>query len=255
MKIQKVVHNFVFFFISGLFFLGNIPGSYAQLTTGQLLASADSLFEARQYTESFKLYDQLFQEDQVVSPALLMKMAFIKESMGDYSETLYYLNEYFLLTSDESAIQKMQQLSEAHNLRGYEYTDFDLFYNYFREYRYGVIYGLAALAMIGLMFGAFRWRRQSSSSQNRPYGWGIAYMLLLAMLFFLTNYSLVPHQAIIMADHTYIMDAPSSGADVVYISEKGHRVDVNGEEDIWTQIVWNGQPAFVRQQNLREVLP
>ena len=256
MKIQKVVHNFVFFFLSLVICVGNTVESYAQLTTGQLLSSADSLFEARQYTESFKFYDQLYREDQVVSPSVLMKMAFIQESLGDYSETLYYLNEYFLLTSDESAVRKMQQLSEEHALRGYEYTDFDLFFNYFREYRYWVIYGLIALAMVGLLYRVIADRRRAAQPQGeRSYGWGAAYLFLLGGLFLVTNYSLEPPQAIIMADHTYIMNAPSSGAEVVYISEKGHRVAVGGEEDVWTQIEWDGQPAFVRQQNIREILP
>ena len=256
MKFQKVLHNFIRFFWFVLIFSGITAKSYAQLTTGQLLASADSLFEVRQYTESFKLYDQLFREDQVVSPAVLMKMAFIQESLGDYSETLYYLNEYFLLTSDENAVQKMQQLSEEHNLRGYEYTDFDLFFNYFRECRYLVIYGLVALVMIGLLVRVLSNRRNPTLSRTgRSYGWGVGYLLWLGLLFFVTNYSLEPQRAIIMTDHTYIMNAPSSGAEVVYISEKGHRVDVHGEEDVWTQIVWDGQPAFVRQQNLREILP
>ena len=252
LKFQKVLRNFIIFLVIQV---ANPLAGYPQLTTGQLLSSADSLFEARQYTESFKLYDQLFREDEVVSPAVLMKMAFIQESLGDYPETLYYLNEYFLLTSDESAVQKMQQLSETHNLRGYEYTDFDLFFNYFREYRYMLIYGLTALAMIGLLYRVIRRRQPSSPAPGRPYGWGLAYLLLLGLLFVLTNYSLEPQQAIIMADHTYIMNAPSSGAEVVYISEKGHRVDVGGGEDVWTQITWDGQPAFVRQQNLRQILP
>ncbi len=77
--------------------------------------------------------DQLFREDQVVSPAVLMKMAFIQESLGDYSEALYYLNEYFLLTSDEGAVQKMQQLSEQHSLRGYAYTDYHLIWQRISE--------------------------------------------------------------------------------------------------------------------------
>ena len=188
LKFPKVYHNFVFFLLFAIVFTTSPVVSYAQLTTGQLLSSADSLFEARQYTESFKLYDQLFQEDQVVSPAVLMKMAFIQESLGDYSETLYYLNEYFLLTSDESAVQKMQQLSEAHNLRGYEYTDFDLFFNYFREYRYLIIYGLTALIMMGLVYRVIRRKRQAAPSAGRPYGWGITYLLLLGLLFVLTNY-------------------------------------------------------------------
>lgn len=251
MKIQKVLHNFVFFFLLPVLFFAPAASAYAALTNGDLLASADSLFEVRQYTESFKLYDQLFREDEVVSPAVLMKMAFIQESIGDYSEALYYLNEYFLLTSDEDAVQKMQQLSEQHNLRGYAYTDYHLFSNYFQEYRYLIIYVLIALLMAGLIYRVLRAKRHARTS----YGWGGACLILLALLFFVTNYSWLPQQAIIMDDHTYIMNAPSSGAEVVYISEKGHRVEVNGQEDIWTRIEWQGEPAFVRQTNLRQIRP
>ncbi len=83
-----------------------------------------------------------------------------------------------------------------------------------------------------------------SGVRAKPYGWGGAYLLLLALLFFVTNYSWEPQRAIIMADHTYIMNAPSSGAEVVYISEKGHRVAVDGQEDVWTQIEWQGRTCL-----------
>ena len=58
-----------------------------------------------------------------------------------------------------------------------------------------------------------------------------------------------------MSDYTYVMNAPSSGAEVVYVSEKGHRVDVGKQQDVWTQIEWEGEPAFVRQGNLRTIRP
>jgi hypothetical protein len=47
------------------------------------------------------------------------------------------------------------------------------------------------------------------------------------------------------------MTAPSAGAEVVKISEKGHKVKVAGQQDVWMQIEWNGEIAFVRQDNLR----
>ncbi len=253
MRIQRRPRNFVFFFMLCWETTGS-PAVIAQSTDTTLLTSADSLFAARQYTEAFSQYQQLFAQQEEVSPASLLKMAFIQESMGDYSETLYYLNEYYLLTSDEAAVQKMQQLSEQHNLRGYAYTDYQLFYNYLREYRYYIIYGLIALAMVGLIFLALSRKRATRSGQPaRPYGWGITYLLVLGLLWFMTNASLEPRQAIIMDDHTYIMAAPSSGAEVVYIGEKGHRVPVGKQEDVWTQIEWDGKPAYVRRGNLREI--
>jgi hypothetical protein len=230
------------------------PVIVAQSTDAALLRSADSLFANRQYTEAFGQYEQLFAQQKEVSSALLLKMAFIQESTGDYSEALYYLNEYYLLTSDEAAVQKMQQLSEQHNLRGYAYTDYQLFYNYLREYRYYVIYGLIALVMLGLIFLVLSRKRETRLGQAaRPYGWGIACLLVLGLLWYMTNASLEPRQAIIMEDHTYIMAAPSSGAEVVYIGEKGHRVPIGKQEDVWTQIEWDGKPAYVRRGNLREI--
>ncbi|MGB3465691.1 MAG: hypothetical protein WBA74_10490, partial [Cyclobacteriaceae bacterium] len=56
---------------------------------GDRLTTADSLFQAKKYTESFELYEQIIVEDMAYSPAMLLKMAFIKEGLGDYSNALY----------------------------------------------------------------------------------------------------------------------------------------------------------------------
>jgi uncharacterized protein YgiM (DUF1202 family) len=59
------------------------------------LVKADSLFEQKKYTESFDLYEQILDEEQLASPKMLLKMAFIKEGLGDYSRALYFLNVYY----------------------------------------------------------------------------------------------------------------------------------------------------------------
>ena len=241
MKIQNLVHYFTFFL---LLMLVSPLATRAQEEVNAVLSTADSLYEARQYTESLKLYEQILEEQQ--SPAMLLKMSFIEESMGDYSDALYYLNEYYLLTSDERATEKIQQLSEQHQLRGYEYSDYDLFFNILRRYQFALIYGLLALVMAGLVYFALRKRSGESA-----YGLGITFVILLGALFFLNNYAAGPEQAIITADNTYIMAGPSPGSKVVYISGKGHRVKVARQQDVWTEIEWNGEPAYVRQDNLR----
>lgn len=247
---QNVIHKILIY----LCFINSLAGQqvFAQADEAEkLLETADSLFAEKQYTESYKLYEQLYQEKGEFSPAMLLKMAFIEEGLGDYSNALYYLNEYYLFTSDERVIRKMQQLSAKHNLRGYNYDDYDLFINFFRKYHYIILYGLLTIAVVGLVYFAVWDKRRI----NKPYGFGISYVIILGFLFFLTNYSIGPRQAIITADNTYIMNGPSAGAEVIYISEKGHRVKVDGQKDIWTKIEWEGQTAFVRQNNLRVINP
>ncbi len=247
-KIQVRLHKFVFFFLA---VLSCVTARAQGVSIDQRLALADSLYDQRQYTESLEHYQYIFGEQQLATPTMLMKMAFIQESRGEYSEALYYLNEYYQLTADERVVRKIKELSEEHNLQGYEYTDYDLFYRYFREYRRWITYALAAVAMLVLIYTALVARR----TPGKPYGWGAASLMLLALLFVITNYSLKAEQAIIMDDYTYIMSAPSPGAQVKDISKKGHRVTVNGQEDVWIKIEWNGEPAFVRQGNLRTIQP
>lgn len=249
MNFQKVYPKIILTFT---LVYANIVGSqivWAQSENISVLRQADSLYHLRQYTESLRLYEELYYEERRSSPAMLLKMAFIQEGLGEYSEALYYLNEYYLATSDESAIEKMRELSTQYQLRGYEYTDYDLFQNLFRKYRYLIIYGLCGILLGILAYLAF----SNSARSGKPYGVGLMFILALAGLFYITNYSVGPSLAIIMDDHTPIMNGPSSGADVLHISEKGHRIKVEGSRDVWAEIEWNGETAYIRQNNLRPI--
>ncbi|WKN42095.1 SH3 domain-containing protein [Tunicatimonas pelagia] len=249
MNFQKVLRKFI---LTSLLVCLNIVGTqivWADAPIDPLITEADSLYKLRQYTESFRLYEQLFYEKQQASPAMLLKMAFIQESLDEYSEALYYLNEYYQATSDELAIEKMRELSTEHQLRGYEYTDYDLFYNLLRKYRYFIIFGIIAILLVSLAYTAFR----KSEHQSRFNGLRLGMLVAIGLLFYVTNYSVGPSLAIIMNDYVPIMNGPSSGADVVYITEKGHRVQVEGEDDVWAKIEWNGETAYIRQSNLRPI--
>lgn len=247
MKIQNQFRKIILLF--ELLIFSTISGGkiYAQEAPVNHLKQADSLFAIQQYTESFKLYDQVYTEANMVSPAMLLKMAFIQEGLGEFSEALYYLSEYYLMTSDDAAVEKIVTLSKEHNLRGYEFTDFDLIQSFVKKNQYIFIYVLLAIALAGLAYFISRKKEHA----GKPYGFGISYVLLLGLLFYLTNFSLTPDHAIITESNTYIMTAPSAGAEVIRVSNKGHRVKVAGQEDVWTKIEWNGETAFVRQDNLR----
>lgn len=248
LKFQGVYYKFHIL----LFFIlwGGVKPSWGQVPE-ERLQRADSLFEQREYTEAFSLYSTLLTADQVCSPAMLMKMAYIQEGLGDYSEALYYLNQYFLLTHEEAVLDKMKQLATTYHLRGYEYDDYDLLQNFFRQYRYLTIFTVLGLAVAGLFLMA--WRRKKY--HRAPLALGVFYAFVMALLFVLVNYTDVDRKAIITADNTYIMSGPSAGAEVVAVSSKGHRVAVDGYEDVWLQIEWDGTPAYIRQGNVQIVNP
>ena len=90
----------------------------AQSHTAEL-KKADSLFQAKQYTQSFELYTSVLKEKQY-SPAMLLKMAYIQEGLGHTSMSLYYLHLYYLASHDDQALTKMEEIASKNGLEGYQ---------------------------------------------------------------------------------------------------------------------------------------
>lgn len=213
------------------------------------LAQADSLFQAGKYTESFKLYDHILNAEQQVSPAMLLRMSFIKEGLGNFTEALYYLNLYYLQTSERNALNKMEELAENRGLEGYEYSDWEfiqtVFYKYFFHIT-GTLLALAVLILSIMFYQKFRLKQQ-------PIAGAVMLVLVLGLLFYTLNYGKAYSKALINANNTYIMSGPSAGAEVISIVDKGHRVEIEGKEDVWAQVTWKGNTAYIKIDKLKPV--
>ena len=92
---------------------------------------ADSLFNQQKYTQSFEIYNRILKADHLTSPAMLLKMAYMKDPPMEMFNALYYLNLYYLQTHNKRALRKMEDLAKKYNLEGYKYTDIEFFMNIF----------------------------------------------------------------------------------------------------------------------------
>lgn len=210
---------------------------------------ADSLFSEKKYTQAFELYEDIQNSDQKTSPAMLLKMAFIQEGLGDFSNALYYLNLYYLKTYNKKTLKKMENLAEQNKLSGYNYDDVEFFLNIYHQYRLHVdlfIIGLAFM-FFGILYYQKRTQRVTS---NVP---GIAYGCLLIILLFINNYGREHTKALITTSNAHLMKGPSPGADVIDVIAKGHRVEILGKDDVWVKISWNDDEAFIKAINIRPI--
>ena len=212
----------------------------------QLLIQADTLFGRKQYIKSFSLYEQILTNTGQATPAMLLRMAFIREGLGDYTQALYYLNLYYRQKPRQSVALKMEELANRHNLKGYQFSDADFFfiwYDRYYEYLVAALLLLSGLLLITVtrkkLLGRFVLSRH-----------GIGLMLLLLLNLGLLNLRFDARTAIVARENAYLMSAPSAGARLVHISRKGNRLPVSGRQDIWLKTEWNGQTAFVRQQHV-----
>ena len=177
---------------------------------------------------------------------MLLKMAYIEEALNNVGQAMYYLNLYFLATNDKSVLEKMEELAEKYDLQGYQMNDTDRMLTFYHDYYQEITFALAVLIIFMLSL-TFYVRR---NFHRKPYANAVIMLFFVAAFFIHLNYGERVTTAIITSSHTYIMDGPSPGASLLQIVGDGHRVEVIGKKDVWMKIRWDGNVAFVKENNL-----
>jgi hypothetical protein len=224
--------------------LTNADLSYLMAQEAKLKV-ADSLFQAQKYTDALANYEAIFEEGSA-SPAMLTKMAFIQEGLGNYPEALYYLNLHYKHTLEKKTLQKMRDLAEEHNLYGYEYNDIAFLANQVSNYRFEIIISLAAFSIFLLFYG-YRKRKHS----EKPAISLVLQVFTLVSIGILCNDLLSEEAAIVDKDNSMIMSGPSGAAEPIDFLAKGHKVEVIDQEPLWTEIKWGDDQVFIRTKNLK----
>jgi hypothetical protein len=230
--------------ITGLLFL-TLSANTQHLE--QDLKRADSLFAVQQFTQSFELYQSIYEQAQHASPVMLLKMAYIKEGLGDITLAQYYLNEYYLATSNELALEKMETLAETHALEGYDHDDITFLFNlYYKHYNWLLI-GLILLTAVIFTILIYQKKKRTGS----PVTTAVFLILLLGSLLYLVNFGKDYNKGIIVKNNTFVMAAPAAGADIVDVIQKGHKVAIKGTHDVWSEIDWDGRQVYVKSKSIR----
>ena len=243
---KKQNNRFNFILIISVLFFSAVEGAQVE-NQAELLTQADSLFSSQKYTESFEIYERILEENKNASSQMLVKMAFIKEGLGDYSNALFFLNKYYHQTADKKAQSKMKELADEHELEGYAVTDYKLFKGIFSKHYVAINVMVFSIALF--LVGVVIYRKFKSKSNATPYA--ILSVLLLLIFFWILNFQMKATQVIVMDDHAYLMSGPSGGSDLVDVVKKGHRLDVLTEEGIWTKVEWLGEEAYVRNSRIK----
>lgn len=213
------------------------------------LAEADSLFKAKKFTESFNIYHAVLHEQRQVSPAMLLKMAYIKEGLGNNVDALYYLNLYYLHTADKKVLEKLQTLAEKSDVQGYDFSDFEfiqtLFYKFFIP-----IAGLIAALSIVMLALAYYMKMVKQSNPALP---SAVMVLSLMVLFYVINYGRSYDKAIVSDSQAYLMSGPSSAAKALHKIKKGTRMTTYDQTDVWTRVETEDRQGFIKTEKLRYI--
>ena len=240
---QNYLSKIIILFLIGLF--GLTQEAYTQPANGRLQV-ADSLFSKHQYTQSFDYYQQILHQDQFYSPQMLLKMAFIQEGLRNYTQALYFLHLYHAKYPSRAALRKIEELARAHKLSGYVYSDLDFFETQFHKHYLKLLELMLMAAVIALTVMAINKRK------NKPIPglFKVVFGVYMLFIFYFLNFLDFGKEGIIRQNQVPVMSAPSAGSQWISTTGAGHKVSITSEQDIWYQVKWNGQKAFIRKNNI-----
>jgi hypothetical protein len=210
-----------------------------------LLKRADSLYSKKKYSEAQRIYFQLFQQGYVTS-ATLIKMAFVYEGLNDTPKALFFLWQYYLHTEDDKVYEKIQVLSNAYNLNGFELTDFERIMIWVNNRIHFISLFLLAGGFMGLVV-MFILHCKKQSSLKVAFGVLSVFMLALQLIIFNFGH---PAKKGIVTNQTYLMNGPSAAANLLTVLKEGNQFDIKGNHDVWVQVNWNDKAGYIKRNDL-----
>lgn len=225
-----------------IFFLMLLQSTHSQANVPQLMA-ADSLFNQQSYKEAMEIYELNYQLG-IYSPAMLLKMAFISEGIGNSELATLYLTKYYDLSPYPETLTKIKTLTGQKELYGYEVSDASRFLLWLVEFREIIVASLTIILVLSLII---LWSRGKKLTEARFYWPSV---ILICLIFVTNNFLKAPTSALITKSPTLIMSKPTAGGEPVDLVEPGHRVKIRSSKDIWYEIEWKDQIAYIKKDHV-----
>ena len=240
---QKVIFKFLLF----TFWVGFNTSLFSQSKpTESELIKADSLYANKQYTESLKIYNNLFKAD-IYSPAMLLKMARIAEGQSKFGLSNYYLEKYFILTGDKVVLDHIQKIASQENLSGFDFK-FEYFVNHYYKKYSPFLSILLSIAVLVLVLSLVL----KSQAKNKLKPIALLAIILAAVALVLNNYK-ANQFAIIATTPSLMMNAPSSASDVIHQFDKASRIRIQGTKDKWTRTQIEDKVGYLSSDHLKKL--
>ena len=204
-----------------------------------LLNEGDSLFKLRKYIDAKKIYENLYYEKNYFSDAMLLKLSFIEEGIGNYEKALIYLSKHYYQTHNKETSTKIKSIAKKNELIGFEQNDLSLILNAYNKNIYLIHSILVIILVLYLIIGG-----------KKDINYHIRFMIISVLVLAIMNFNLTKKQGIVDQDNTYIMNGPSSGSDVYSIIKKGNKLKISKEYSIWYEVIFENKKKYIRKKNI-----
>ncbi|WP_345026487.1 SH3 domain-containing protein [Ravibacter arvi] len=212
----------------------------------EALHKADSLFAIGQYMAAQELYTSQLSASRHFLPNALLKMAYIAELNGDFTQSLYYLTVLSKQAPSEAVYRKMEAIALKNRLSGYKFDDLGYLVLYLKKY--GLWLSLFMIAVTGyVLFELFIKYKKNEHITFVPKA--IVVLSLLGLIVLLNIESLY-NEGIVSNNPTFLRERPSSASAVTGTVGKGNKVVVLTSRDHWKLVLLKGKLVYIKRDDL-----
>ncbi len=240
-----VVKIFLFLGLLGSVFWSS--AGFAQSVPEQnLVGLADSLYRVGNWADASRNYESALLAGQPATDPMLLKLAHAHEKQGNVARVLYCLQVYFKRHPKEAVLRKMNDFARANNLTGYETSDLNYFYLFYRQYGVYLLFVMLLLGAYVFSVLLIKSMRQEPTSARLKTLILVYFVTLLIFINLPEGYE----AGITNTSHVFLRAEPSAAAPVEVVLGRGNKVNILGSTDIWCRIFWNNKLYYVRKDTL-----
>ncbi|MFT7419852.1 MAG: tetratricopeptide (TPR) repeat protein [Arcticibacterium sp.] len=210
-----------------------------------LSQKADSLFNEKKYEEAAIMFEQLLEIHSVNRENTFLKLAFISEQKGDFSRAIFFLSEYYELNPSDATFDKINKMAAENSFGGYSWSDLNFILLLYQEYFIWI-----CLCLMGIVCYSFLTILKKVNKKEL-----VALRHKVTLVFFLlgllgfVNIGRLYKQGIVKKGQIYIRSDASAGSNVASLLDKGSRVNIIGEKDVWLRLLLNGKVQFAKKSD------
>ncbi|GAB2794293.1 hypothetical protein HNQ93_003859 [Hymenobacter luteus] len=201
------------------------------------------MFETGNVEQAYPLYRRAREQEGLQSARQLLRMAYVQEGLGHYPAALYYLSLAQAWQPHHTTWAKMVELAQEHRLTGYPNTWRQNLAITVQRYYYRLLQVLLVLAVVG---GTLLLVRRRTADR----AWWAAYAIYLVVVGLYLNLLGPARVGLVARARAPLMAGPSAGAAWLTTAAAGDRFEVQGQQDIWYRVHWQGRDAYIRRPDL-----
>jgi tetratricopeptide (TPR) repeat protein len=241
---EKIIRMQKTFFKLLILFLGVLIQSLDCKAQNDVAKKADSLFSASKYEEAAKIYEIIFADNAVNKENIALKLAYINENLGDFPKAIYYLNDYYNLNPKDEVFEKMNKMALENKFTGFERSDLNFALVIYQQYYVYILYSVIFIGVF-ILFILFRKKIYNIDILKR-------HLILVALyLVFLLVFINLPktYQSAIVNKKSFFRSFPSSGSPIVGSIDKGNKINIFGQEDVWLKVLWERKIVYINKKD------